>query len=193
MGFMPENDQPRRLEESEAERVSFPGVILLAAYLLLVALGALYAVFALWPSEATLDDQSVRVLFWCGRLVGEQYVILLACAAGVLGASIHALRSFFWYVGQQDLKRNWVAMYLFLPVVGGALAVVFFVVFRGGLISADVGAEKLNPVGFAALGAIVGMFSQQAILKLKAVAETLFTRPAPGKDSRPQGTDTTED
>ena len=42
--------------------------------------------------------------------------------------------------------------------------------------------ESMNPIGFTAVGVLVGMFSQQAILKLKEVAETLFSKPEKGED-----------
>ena len=42
-------------------------------------------------------------------------------------------------------------------------------------------------IAIAALAALVGLFTEQAALKLKSVAETLMTRPDPGEDSQPQG------
>ena len=175
-------------EETDERRVAGGSATLLGAYLLAIALGALYIVFCLWPTITDSAGDTARSLLWCGRLSGEQPMILLIFAAGALGASIHALRSFFWYVGQRNLRANWIAMYLFLPIIGGALAVVFFIVFRGGLLSSEIALSQLNPVGFAALGVIVGMFSQQAILKLKDVANTLFTKPGEGKNASPQPT-----
>jgi hypothetical protein len=38
----------------------------------------------------------------------------------------------------------------------------------------------------ALAGALVGMFSEQAVLKLKEVAETLLAKPEPGEDAVPQ-------
>jgi len=37
-----------------------------------------------------------------------------------------------------------------------------------------------------ALSAMVGMFSEQAVLKLKEIAETVLSKPPAGKDSKPQ-------
>jgi hypothetical protein len=36
------------------------------------------------------------------------------------------------------------------------------------------------------MAALVGLFSEQAVLKLQDVAETVFTKPPPGADSKPQ-------
>jgi hypothetical protein len=41
--------------------------------------------------------------------------------------------------------------------------------------------------GFAALAAMVGMFSKQAVLKLKGIAATLLSKPRQGKNAESQG------
>jgi hypothetical protein len=76
------------------------------------------------------------------------------------------------------------------PFAGTALAVVFYLVIRGGFFSPQAGFKETSPFGFAALAAIVGMFSEQAVLKLKEVAETVLAKPKPGEDAKPQDTDT---
>ena len=53
---------------------------------------------------------------------------------------------------------------------------------RGGLFSGATIGDGVNSLGFAAVGALVGLFSEQAILKLKDVANTLFKKPEPGKN-----------
>jgi hypothetical protein len=73
-----------------------------------------------------------------------------------------------------------------LPFLGAALAVVFYFVVRGGFFSPQAGFEQTSPFGFAALAAMVGMFSEQAVLKLKEVAETVLAKPQPGKNADPQ-------
>lgn len=46
--------------------------------------------------------------------------------------------------------------------------------------------KEISPFGFAALAGLIGMFSEQAVLKLKEIAETLLTKPQPGADAKPQ-------
>ena len=82
---------------------------------------------------------------------------------------------------------SWVAFYLLLPFTGAMLAVIFYLVVRGGFFSPQASTETTSPFGFAALSALVGLFSPQATLKLKEVAETIFTKPAAGADHKPQG------
>jgi hypothetical protein len=69
------------------------------------------------------------------------------------------------------------------------LAMIFYVVVRGGFFSPQTTFENTSPFGFAALAALVGLFSEQAVLKLKTVAETVLERPAPGANASPQDED----
>jgi hypothetical protein len=77
-------------------------------------------------------------------------------------------------------------MYVLLPFVGSTLGLVFYFVIRGGFFSPEATIEQTSPFGFAGLGALVGMFSEQAVLKLKEVAEILLAKPSVGKDPVPQ-------
>ena len=86
--------------------------------------------------------------------------------------------------------RSWIAKYVMQPFAGTALAVVFYIVIRGGFFSPQAGFKQTSPFGFAALAAMVGMFSEQAVLKLKEVAETVLAKPKPGKNAQPQDADT---
>jgi hypothetical protein len=69
------------------------------------------------------------------------------------------------------------------------LGSIFYFVIRAGFFSPSASIENSNPIGFIALAALAGMFSEQAVLKLKDVAETLLAKPAAGRDSKPQGDD----
>jgi hypothetical protein len=117
----------------------------------------------------------------------EVRLLLIAISSGAMGSLVHALRSMYWYIGNKELKWSWLAMYILLPFCGAALALVFYFVIRGGFFVPQGQAGGANPFGFAALSALIGMFSEQAVLKLKEVAETLLTKPRPGDNARPQG------
>jgi IPT/TIG domain-containing protein len=116
----------------------------------------------------------------------EVQLLLMVLLTGALGALLHALRSVFWYVGHRDLRLSWLLMYALLPFSGALVGFAFYLVLRGGFFP-QAPAEQSSPFGFAALSLMVGLFSAQAVLKLKAVFETLFTQPKPGSDSKPQG------
>lgn len=132
------------------------------------------------------DPLPVRVFGWEHRLWMETRILLLVILAGAIGALVHALRSLYWYVGNRELRSCWVTSYLLLPFAGSTLGLVFYVLIKAGFFSTQAAASSANPFGFVAVAALVGMFSQQAALKLQDIAETIFTKPEPGKDAFPQ-------
>ena len=54
-----------------------------------------------------------------------------------------------------------------------ALAVVVYLVLRGGFLT-GVSSSNLNPYGFVAMAALVGLFSKQATNKLDELFSTMF-------------------
>jgi len=74
-------------------------------------------------------------------------------------------------------------MYMLLPFSGAVLSMVFYIVIRAGFLPPSGTQGPPNtPYGFAAMGALVGLFSEEAVLKLKQVAETVFAKSETGKD-----------
>src|SRR5438270_960610 len=115
----------------------------------------------------------------------EVRLLWIVILAGALGSLIHAVRSVYWYVGNRNLVDSWMAKYFVMPFTGSALSVVFYFVIRGGFFSPQSQFSQTSPFGFAAMAALVGLFSEQAILKLKQIAETVFTKPEQGADRTP--------
>ena len=115
----------------------------------------------------------------------EERLLILVMTAGALGSLVHALRSAYWYVGNRNLVRSWVPKYLLLPFCGAILAVLFYFVVRGGFFSPRASSMHTSQYGFCALACLVGLFSEQAVLKLKQVAETVFMTTEQGKDADP--------
>jgi hypothetical protein len=113
----------------------------------------------------------------------EVRLLWIVILAGALGSLIHAMRSVYWYVGNRNLVRSWLAKYFVMPFTGSALAVMFYFVIRGGFFSPQSDFSQTSPFGFAALSAMVGLFSEQAVLKLKQVAETILSKPESGADT----------
>jgi hypothetical protein len=115
----------------------------------------------------------------------EVRLLWIVILAGALGSLIHAMRSVYWYVGNRNLVRSWLAKYFVMPFTGSALSVMFYFVIRGGFFSPQSDFSQTSPFGFAALSAMVGLFSEQAVLKLKQVAETILSKPESGADPMP--------
>ena len=125
--------------------------------------------------------------FWgSGYWIWEEVrLLLIVIIAGVLGALLHVIRSLFWYVGHRDLRSSWVLMYILLPFAGALLALAFYFLIRGGFFP-QAKADQSNPIGFAALAFLMGLFTAQAGVKLKQVFETIFSPAPPGANAKPQ-------
>jgi hypothetical protein len=112
----------------------------------------------------------------------ESALFFIVLLAGALGGLLHSMRSAVQYIGNRELVWSWVPQYFTQPVTGAMLSVVMYLLVRAGFVGfANV--SEVTPYGFAAAGALGGMFSQSVVEKLKAVAETMFTKPARAKDS----------
>lgn len=167
------------------------GIALITAYLIVFSIFLLYTIAKLWPLPIPDGENAPiysKVIFrhWEFWISSEVRLILIVAIAGALGSLVHALRSLFWYVGNRALILSWLPKYILLPFVGATLSLVFYFVIRGGFFSPEATPKETSPFGFAALAGLVGMFSEQAVLKLKDVAETLLTKPRPGADAKPQ-------
>lgn len=174
------------------KQVGAVGIVLLILYLIGLSILSICGLIRFLPEEVSAAGQSSQVsyivfLFWSFSLNQEICLFITVALAGLLGSLVHALRSLYWYVGQRNLTRSWIPKYILLPIVGTVLALAFYLVIRGGFFSAGANVGQTNPYGFTALAVLIGMFSEQAALKLKSVAETLLSKPPQGSDASPQG------
>jgi hypothetical protein len=108
-------------------------------------------------------------------------LFLLIIFSGALGSCLHGLRSLVWHVMKRDLQNKAVLKYFLLPIIGVTFAVMFFLVISAGFYKLQ-GSE--NIIILIGLCAIVGMFSDEAAVKLKSIAEGLLSKvPSPDKDT----------
>ncbi|MDL4777559.1 IPT/TIG domain-containing protein [Actinomadura xylanilytica] len=167
---------------------------IIAVAVLLIALAAVLIVILVqvWPPAPSLAPDgrpelppsatTARLPGWSPRLSRETGLFVIVLAAGMLGATVHALRSLYWYVGNRSLRRSWLMMYLFLPFIGGLLGLIVYLVLRGGLTSPAGGTSDINPYGITAIAALVGLFSQETAEKLRSVFGTLLAPAQTGRD-----------
>ena len=106
-------------------------------------------------------------------------LFVMVLLAGAIGSALHAMRSFFMYVGSRKLVMSWVPMYLMLPVTGATIAAIFYLIVGAGLFTLTGSEPGYALVGLAAL---VGLFSAQAVEKLKNIAEGLFSKVGAGSE-----------
>jgi Putative Ig domain len=112
----------------------------------------------------------------------ESRLILLVLFTGAFGACMTGLPSLADYLGERKLIESWFTFYLARPFVGGGIAFIFYLVIRGGFLAGtNADPAAVNPFGLAAVAALVGMFSDKAILKLRDVSATLLRT----EDTRP--------
>jgi hypothetical protein len=105
----------------------------------------------------------------------ESRLILLVLFTGAFGACMTGLPSLADYLGERKLIESWFTFYLARPFVGGGIAFIFYLVIRGGFLAGtNYDAAAVNPFGLAAVAALVGMFSDKALLKLGEVFAILF-------------------
>lgn len=189
-------EEPKKTQAKERgtvgeKPVGLFGILFIMAYFILTLILLLYSFVQFWPSPTAGGSASispVTIIFWTFSVSDDTRMLLIVALAGALGSLVHALRSFYWYVGNRTLVWSWLAMYILLPFVGATLGVVFYLVIRGGFFSPQATVQQISPFGFAAVAALAGLFSEQAVLKLKQVAETLLTKAEEGKNSQKPGT-----
>lgn len=161
--------------------------------LMLVGLAALVvvALIQLWPAGTGTNGSLLTnhvVIGIRANLNIDTNLMLIVLLSGALGGLLHSLRSISWYVGERRLKWSWVLFYACLPFVGAILALLFYLLIRGGLVSTQGTTKDLNPYGLAAIAGLVGLFSIQAVEMLKKVFSTIFTSAPSGSDTAPQTT-----
>jgi hypothetical protein len=185
-----------------SSRVGVPGIVLILTALVALAVLLFYILIVLLPipfadesapapagtsqqiqQEPVERDIALFGLTW--KMSDEERLLILVMTAGALGSLVHALRSAYWYVGNRNLVRSWVPKYLLLPFCGAILAILFYFVVRGGFFSPRANSMHTSQYGFCALACLVGLFSEQAVLKLKQIAETVFMTTEQGKDAGP--------
>jgi hypothetical protein len=74
-------------------------------------------------------------------------------------------------------------MYLCLPAAGTGIALLTYLLLRGGFTTSVGDSTTVNPYGVAAISALAGLFSREAIAQLKTVFTTLLSPAEKGKDS----------
>jgi hypothetical protein len=185
---------------SVPDPVPFWGICVLGTILFAVALVVFFILIQTWPVAAT-DPKGgyspASLLFWKLESISpDGRLFITVAAAGALGSLIHNLTSFVDFVGNRRLAQSWIWWILLRTPIGMALALLFYLVLRGGLIvptlpdaagSSGSTTSLLNPYGFAAIAAMAGMFSKQATDKLREIFDTLFRTAQPVNRADPLG------
>lgn len=116
---------------------------------------------------------------WFGKWGPESRLIIIVLIAGAIGSSIQAAKSFAKYAGTKAYKHSWNWWYFLRFPVGMGLALLVYLVIRGGLFAGSfadgqTATQVANPFGFAGLAALSGMFARRASDKLEEIFAGIF-------------------
>jgi hypothetical protein len=184
---------PEKTERPPPGNVYVPYYMIVFLFVLSGALAVLvlYSLVTWWPEavkagpnagETSRASQSVAWLWWEGNVQRETLFFVVVALGGMLGGLVHTFRSLSWYVGNRNLLWSWVPFNLMLPVVGALGGTIFYVVLRAGLFSPSGSAEEASPFGFTAVAMLVGLFSEEAMEKLRQIAANVFAERPAGED-----------
>jgi len=135
-----------------------------------VAVGAWVLAFTLLALVALV----AALRFYDGS---DLHAAVLTTLAAAVGASIATILGYLKHASEdKDFDPAYGAWYVGRPVIGLLLGLLFYFVIAGGLVvvlpsAAD---RALNQYGLVAVGGLVGLFSKNAVEKLREVFAVLF-------------------
>lgn len=137
-------------------------------FMIATAFALAYLLLKTWPSSANEGGQTV----WINLTESVALSITMIC--GALGSYVHVATSFASFAGNRSLRPSWVWWFVLRPAIGAALALMIYFIMRSGFLLDGPLGEVVSPFGIAAVSAITGVFSKQAIDKLKNISDTAF-------------------
>jgi hypothetical protein len=167
---------PGRLSRARSDGVWAVAVGLFLASWAVAAISGFMTAWCL--SEQTVGPGAVaEVTFLNVRtsLSPNACLFLLLFSASAIGSLVHATLSFVTYVGNNSFRRSWVAWYLLRVFTGVGLSLIVYLVMRAGLLAGTGAPQNTNLFGVAAIGSLTGLFSKQAVDKLREVFDVTFS------------------
>lgn len=156
---------PESAAAPDAEKVSalaFPARITLVVGGFVLAFAAL-SVVGLLLTLRTPFDMTLR-----GPLICMLSAAIGSSIATVMGYLKHASE-------RKDFDPAYSAWYVGRPITGALLGLLFYFLLRGGLIAlAPSSSAEFDDFGLAGLGGLIGLFSKNALEKLREVFGVLF-------------------
>lgn len=134
-----EHDKPAVISEAEWLKTGkiIVNAVMLVAFMVLCIYIIKY-IIQLWPSaDTSIQKTSLQFLFIKIDLLinPERRYFLLVALGGALGAFVHIGTSFTDFIGNKKLVYSWLPWYILRPFIGSALALIFYLLVRGGIIS----------------------------------------------------------
>ena len=112
-----------------------------------------------------------------GRMSADGFLFFVVLFAGMLGATVRGIFSFVRHLGIKDFSFSWTWFYILLPFSGAPVSLFLYFVIRGGFYGSPIGKGLvLNLAAFVAISALAGLFAENAMEKLRQVAEVLLAK-----------------
>lgn len=167
---------------SKSRRANSFQIAAMGAGLIFLALVLATLLVCLWPQTypqfpppGEIGEPKVQCLIgWCPG--ADARLLVMVMVAGGLGSFVHIAKSFGDFVGNDRFMASWIWWYILKPFIGMILAVMIYLVIRGGFLTASTTTESsnVNLYGLIAMACLAGMFSKQATDKLGELFDTLF-------------------
>lgn len=118
----------------------------LSVFFGMLGIALLYVVLKVWPSGISSVPEKVRLFGSAYTLTPEHRYLLLMTLGGALGASVHLLISFTAFVGNRSFVTSWIPWYMLRPIIGAAMALFFYMLLRGGILTYGASTTSTVPV-----------------------------------------------
>jgi len=145
-------------------------MVFLTFYYLCLAIIGLSQMIALWPESQHLGDNSeVRLIWHKTSLPRESHLALIVIFMGLLGGVANDL---YWLSRESasgELEARRFIAYFIHPWLAATVALIFYCVLRGGLISGPGSGKEVNAYGIAGVSGAVGIFAERVLSKLGGV------------------------
>ncbi len=153
--------------------------------LLLMAFHMLYFLLEIWKEGSLVLSPFLPKVEKPYSLAGNEILIgaVIASIMGGLGSIIFCFKSLFDGVERCTNEKAVYLALLFRPIYGALLALIFYFLVRGTLIAFSGGSINiptkypeldLMRASVAGVSGLVGMFSEQAMTRLKEFFDSLF-------------------
>ena len=175
--FQASFEEPAVRPEASGSAFPYAGTSFVAVALLFI-LGLYIAAFLLVmaPPDTASGSAILSVLV----KPDFQYMLVAFLAAGI-GSSIATIYAYLRHASTlQDFDPAYIPWYFLRPVLGSLLGLVFYWLIRGSIIAIlpaeqpNASSPDLDLNALAGVSALVGLFSRQAIQKLREIFHVLF-------------------
>lgn len=161
----------------QESRDAFPSNITVIVGFLLIIYVFLFVMGLFLSLDPKMLPEWLRFRFTVSKQSVIQDPLITMFAAGV-GSMITTIMGYLRHACEEkDFEYSYAPWYIARPLMGLLLGLIFYFVLKGGILVTvpEIKDMEFNEWGLAGLGALVGLFSRNAIEKLREVFYTLFS------------------